>query len=183
MHIQELINIIERTADPRRAASWDHSGVQIAGTVTDCDRLALALDPLPGVVEAALDWGASLILTHHPLLLSPRLPDRIDDYHSVLRLVFGRGSWLYAAHTSLDVATDGPAGWLAAALGLRNCNILEPAGCVPYLQARWHVPKNIVECRNALAGLPRVVPVVLGPNLLDATFSQSMETSVRQTQQ
>ena len=140
MHVRELIARIERVADPRLAASWDKSGVQIAGIATECTRLAVTLDPLPHLVEQALDWGATCILTHHPLTLSPRLPDRLDDYHRVLGLVLGRGAWLYAAHTSLDVRTDGPAGWLAEALDMQNRRVLEPAGRLPHVQTRLRLP-------------------------------------------
>ncbi len=169
MHIRELIGVIERTADPKRAASWDRSGVQVAGTVQECRRLAVTLDPLPTVVEAALAWGATCILSHHPLLLSPRLPDRLDDYHDVLRLVLSQGAWLYAAHTSLDVVTDGPAGWLADALDLRDRRILEPAGRIGHLCARWRVPAASAVA-TALAALPRVSTRVLEPDVLEAVF-------------
>jgi len=176
MRVQELIGVIERTADPRRAASWDRSGVQVAGAAQACRRLAVTLDPLPAVVEAALAWGASVILSHHPLLLSPRLPDRIDDYHAVLRLVLGQGAWLYAAHTSLDVATDGPAGWLAEALNLQNRRILEPAGRIGHLCARWRIAS--AGGAAVLSGLPRVRAHALGPDLLEAVFPRSAQSRV-----
>lgn len=155
MRVSELIARIERIADPARAASWDRSGVQIAGTLAVCDKLALALDPTPGMVREALAWGAQVIVTHHPLTLSPRLPDRVDDYHRLLALVLGSGAWLYAAHTSLDTATDGPPGWLAEALGLTHRRILEPAGSVPHFQARWDVVAGKTVCQ-ALTALPGV---------------------------
>jgi len=77
-------------------------------------------------VEAALSWGAQLILTHHPLLLKRRLPARLDAYHRVLSLLFAKGAWLYAAHTSLDVQTGGPVSHLAGTLGLVNRRVIEP---------------------------------------------------------
>lgn len=178
MHIRELIATIERTADPRRAASWDRSGVQIAGTLAACDKLAVTLDPLPDTVEAALTWGAQCLLAHHPLTLSPRLPDRLDDYHRVLTLILGQGAWLYAAHTSLDVATDGPAGWLADALALRHRRILEPAGTVPHLQARWRAPSNLEAGRLALSSLPGVVALARGPDILEAAFAPDAQSLV-----
>jgi dinuclear metal center YbgI/SA1388 family protein len=184
MQIRELIAAVERTADPRRAASWDRSGVQIAGTLAACDRLAVALDPLPDTIEAALGWGAQCILTHHPLTLSPRLPDRVDDYHRVLAAVLGRGAWLYAAHTSLDVVTDGPAGWLADALELSDRRILEPAGTVPHLQARWQTLGNAAAGRAALAALPHrpgITALALGPDVLEAVFSPAARGLVEQT--
>lgn len=126
MRIKELIRRIEKTAPPRYAASWDNCGPQVAGTVSECSRLAVALDPLPGIVGQAMDWGAHMLLTHHPLLLKPRLPSKLDDYHRVLTLLLGKGAWLYAAHTSLDVQAQGPVSHLAESLGLRNRRVIEP---------------------------------------------------------
>lgn len=181
MRIQELIAVVERTADPRRAAAWDRSGVQIAGALEACDRLAVALDPTPDTVDAALAWGAQCVLTHHPLSLSPRLPDRIDDYHRVLAAVLGKGAWLYAAHTSLDVVTDGPAGWLADDLGLANRRILEPAGIVPHRQARWLAPSGVEAARAALDALPGVTALVLASGVLEAVFPPGVQDLAERT--
>lgn len=180
MRIRELIGIIERIADPRLAADWDHSGVQIAGTADDCRRLAVALDPLPGIVAAALDWGAECLLTHHPLSLSPRLPDRLDAYHRVLQLVLGRGAWLYAAHTSLDVVTDGPAGWLAEALDLKNRQIVEVAGQRPFLQSRLHAPSTADRdrCLAVAADCPRTTAVPLGDCFLELTHPSATWSAI-----
>ena len=178
MRVRELIRSIERTADPALAATWDRSGLQIAGTVACCDRLAVTLDPLPDVVECALAWGAEVILAHHPLSLAPRLPDRIDDYHHILRLVLGRGAWLYAAHTSLDAAIDGPAGWLADALGLTSRRILEPAGSLPHLSTRWRVPTDRHRLVGRLGNLARVTVLELGPDLLDVICPQTCLAAV-----
>lgn len=180
MRIPQLIDRIEALADPRRAASWDRSGVQIAGSLVDCRRLAVALDPLPGTVEQALAWDAECLLTHHPLSLSPGLPNRLDDYHRVLRLVLDRGAWLYAAHTSLDVRTDGPAGWLADALGLRDRRILEPAGRIPYVLSRLRAPSPAKRdrCLAAVAGLAACQAVALGADLLEISHPASAQATL-----
>lgn len=133
MQTEAVIAAIESVADPKQAADWDASGVQVAGRKESVRRLALTLDPLPGSVQEALSWGADFILCHHPLTLSPRLPSSLDSYHQVLRLLFQSDAWLYAAHTSLDVQTYGPVSWLAEALGLSALKPLlplrtEPAG-------------------------------------------------------
>ncbi|KHK01506.1 Nif3-like dinuclear metal center hexameric protein [Desulfovibrio sp. TomC] len=167
MRVTDLIERIEAVAVPARAASWDRSGIQIAGTGVVCDRLAVALDPLPGVIADALAWGAQVVLTHHPLALTPRLPDRVDDYHRVLSLVLGHGATLYSAHTSLDVVTDGPAGWLADALALENRCILEPAGRTPFVSLRYGAPASAGIANEALAALPRVTTASLSPDGLD----------------
>lgn len=128
MRQKDCIAVIERFAYPAAAASWDASGMQVAGLRDDVRRVAVCLDPTPASVSAALDGGADFILSHHPLLLKGRLPSRPDAYHAVLRLLLRADVPLYAAHTSLDVNVYGPAGWLADELGLTNRTVLEPVG-------------------------------------------------------
>ena len=124
MHIAEIISIIEQMAPLQGAASWDVSGLQVAAHRTDATRLAVCLDPSPASVSAALELGAQCILSHHPLALKPSLPNRIDHYHEVLRLLLTNDVPLYAAHTSLDVNSDGPVSWLARELHLDNLAVL-----------------------------------------------------------
>jgi putative NIF3 family GTP cyclohydrolase 1 type 2 len=69
---------------------------------------------------------AQLLVTHHPLLIAPRLPAVLDSFHEALSLLFKADMALYAAHTSLDVVIDGPAGWPAQELELREIRVLEP---------------------------------------------------------
>lgn len=128
MKVSSLIARIETTAPPSYAASWDRSGVQIAGTRQDIRRMAVCLDPTLKNIEKAVEEDADFILCHHPLTLSPRLPDRIDDYHHILRAILGRGCWLYAAHTSLDAQPRGPVSWLAQELCLQKTQVLQPTG-------------------------------------------------------
>jgi len=125
MDIQSIFSRIEQTAPLAGAALWDKSGVQIAGRTAQVHKLAVMLDPLPEFVAVALDWGAQCVLCHHPLALEPRFLDRLDDYHQVASLILGHSAWLYAAHTSLDVQPQGPAGWLARELRLQSQSCVE----------------------------------------------------------
>ena len=120
MQPESVISVIESVADPGLAEDWDPSGVQVAATRKQIHRLAVALDPTPDLIARALEWNADFILTHHPLSLNPSLPSRLDDFHASLRLLLGRDVWLYAAHTSLDVQTNGPVAWLARSLQLSD---------------------------------------------------------------
>jgi dinuclear metal center YbgI/SA1388 family protein len=126
MDVNLLMQRLERVAPPAAACPWDRSGVQVAGTLRAASKVAVALDPTPGFVDQALDWGAGLLLTHHPLTMEPRFLDRVDDHHRIVSRLLGAGAWLYAAHTSLDANPDGPVGWLANGLGLRGVQVLEP---------------------------------------------------------
>ncbi|MBF0481993.1 MAG: Nif3-like dinuclear metal center hexameric protein [Desulfovibrionaceae bacterium] len=125
MLISGVIAAVERIAPLAFQADWDTSGIQIAATRSEIGKVALALDPTPENIARAVDAGADVLITHHPLLLAPRLPSRLDAYHRALSLALKADLWLYAAHTSLDVQPGGPAGWLAEELALTNRRVLE----------------------------------------------------------
>lgn len=123
-----VIACIEQIAPPAGAAAWDNSGVQVAGTRAQVRKLGVTIDPAPGRLREALDWGADMVLTHHPLYMEPKPLSRPGYFLDAARAVLADGVWLYAAHTSLDVRPEGPAGWLARTLRLENLRVLEPAG-------------------------------------------------------
>ena len=178
MHPETLIAILEQTADPRRAADWDCCGVQIAGTRNPIRRLAVSLDPLESTIRTALDWNADFILTHHPLTLAPRLPGRQDWYRQILKTVLGSDVWLYAAHTSLDVQTRGPASWLARSLELEDVKPVLDTTPVSYwadLSNLKDVPDNM-EALSSSQGL-RLIQDSQGRNGL--CFDQTQRASAR----
>jgi dinuclear metal center YbgI/SA1388 family protein len=78
-----------------------------------------AVDPVDAVLDEALEWGADLLVTHHPLLLKPvnGVPATTFKGRSVHRLIAG-GCALLTAHTNADLARPGVSDALAAALGL-----------------------------------------------------------------
>ncbi|MGJ3523468.1 Nif3-like dinuclear metal center hexameric protein [Nitratidesulfovibrio sp. D1] len=157
MKRSEIINIIEKTAVPASAAQWDRSGMQVAGHDAEATALAVCLDPTPAAVAAALDLGADVILSHHPLVMTPRALDTLDDHHAVASAVLARGAWLYAAHTSLDANPEGPVGWLARELSLASPVVLEPTlrqervtRCIVAAGApspRWVSLPGVLACR------------------------------------
>jgi dinuclear metal center YbgI/SA1388 family protein len=129
MQLREIIDIIETIAPLSGAASWDNSGMQLAGHRNSIDTLAICLDPGPAAIRRAIQLEAQLLITHHPLLITPRLPAVLDAFHEALSLLFRADMALYAAHTSLDTAMAGPAGWLAQEFTLHEARVLEPCSC------------------------------------------------------
>ncbi|WP_338669275.1 Nif3-like dinuclear metal center hexameric protein [Pseudodesulfovibrio methanolicus] len=125
MKIQEILAIFRNLAPEENQSSWDNSGVQVAGSVADVDKVAVTLEPTPAAVSRCIEWGAGAVITHHPLYMKPKAPSAEGMYLDVLRSVIPTGSWLYAAHTSLDTRPDGPAFWLGEALGLTGRRLLE----------------------------------------------------------
>ncbi len=128
MNFNDVAAAIEGIAPLSGAASWDKSGLQVASPRREVAKLAVALDPTPSTIKKALAAGAEMVLTHHPLSLSPSLPNRLDNYYEALSLLMKADVPLYSSHTSLDVQPDGPAGWLARHLCLVHPDFLEETG-------------------------------------------------------
>ncbi|MBQ7738374.1 MAG: Nif3-like dinuclear metal center hexameric protein [Desulfovibrionaceae bacterium] len=126
MEIKELIHRIESVAPLEAAAQWDLSGLQVACHRTHIQKMAVCLDPTPQTITKALKTNPDFILAHHPLTLKPSLPRKLDNYHETLRMLLTSDVALYSAHTSLDVNSAGPAGWLATELDLQGVQVLKP---------------------------------------------------------
>ncbi len=128
MKVSEIIDAVEKIAPLGLAASWDHSGMQVAAFRKDAGRVAVLLDPDLERLRAAVADGAEFILAHHPLTMRPVYPDTPGDYLAALQLLLSRDIPLYSAHTSLDASPRGPAAWLAGELLLSGARVLEPTG-------------------------------------------------------
>lgn len=118
MNIADVIAYIEKTAPLNIAASWDHSGLQVASYRENISCLAVCLDPLPQTIRVAFESGADMVLAHHPLTMKPRFTDKRDSYLATLSLLLKGDVPLYSAHTSLDANPTGPVAWLARVLDL-----------------------------------------------------------------
>jgi dinuclear metal center YbgI/SA1388 family protein len=125
MNVKDVIANIETLAPLSGAAPWDRSGIQIASGRAEVAKIGVTIDPMPGYVEAAVAWGADLILTHHPLYFDPKPLDSPNLFLDTVRTVIKADAWLYAAHTSMDALSHGAAGWLADALGFTGRTVLE----------------------------------------------------------
>jgi dinuclear metal center YbgI/SA1388 family protein len=117
-----------------------------------------AVDPLPAIVDEALEWGADLLVTHHPLLLRATHSVATDTWKGALlhRMIRG-GCALYTAHTNADVAHDGVNDALARTLGLASTGPLrawpsEPADKIVTFVPPDHADAVIDALRRAGAG-------------------------------
>ena len=124
----DIITVIERTAPLSLMADWDRSGVQVASPRKEISHLAVCLDPAPEQILAAVDAGADMVLTHHPLAMRAEWANRLNGYTEVLRTLYRHDVPLYSSHTSLDANPLGPSAWLPDELGLTDRVLLEKTG-------------------------------------------------------
>jgi dinuclear metal center YbgI/SA1388 family protein len=119
--LADVVGIFEDRYDPAWAQEWDAVGLVCGDPEAQVRRVLFAVDPVAEVVGEALEWGADLIVTHHPLLLRPvhGVPATTYKGRLVHRLITG-GTALFTAHTNADVADPGVSDALARAVGLEG---------------------------------------------------------------
>jgi dinuclear metal center YbgI/SA1388 family protein len=127
--LREVIAALDARYAPALAESWDAVGLVCGDPDEPVRRVLFAVDPTPEVVDDVLAAGAELLVTHHPLLLTPVHGVPADDPKGRLvhRLIRGNAG-LFVAHTNADrAAKSGVNDALAAVLGLRDAVPLQPA--------------------------------------------------------
>lgn len=125
--VSDILAFLETIAPQALAMDWDNSGFQLGDPSAPVTRVLISLDPFEDTAREAAEWGAELILTHHPLFFTPI--KSITEESAVgrtARLLIQRGISLWSGHTNLDVAPGGVNDLLAEKLGLENVTALPP---------------------------------------------------------
>jgi dinuclear metal center YbgI/SA1388 family protein len=131
--LREVIAALDARYDPALAESWDAVGLVCGDLDEPVGRVLFAVDPTTAVVDEVLATGADLLVTHHPLLLTPvhGVPAHDPKGRLVHRLIRA-GAGLFVAHTNADRAPDsGVNDALAAVLGLTGTEPLDPSATDP----------------------------------------------------
>lgn len=124
--IRDVAQALEAWAPPGSAQSYDNVGLQVGDATRSVECAVLALDMTPAVLEEAQEHGATLIITHHPLLFRPLKRVTADSFVSSLALRLAEaGIALYSVHTNLDAAPGGVSFALAEHLGLEDVAFLD----------------------------------------------------------
>ncbi|MGN0355230.1 MAG: Nif3-like dinuclear metal center hexameric protein [Muricoprocola sp.] len=104
MTTNELIQIFERYYPIEKAESWDNPGLQVGRRSKEVKKIFIALDATDEIINQAKKWGADLLLTHHPLMISGIKKVNTDSMTGK-KIVEMLQSDLchYAMHTNYDV--------------------------------------------------------------------------------
>ena len=124
MLCKEIVQVIE-AAYPREAAlDFDNVGLIAGRTEKEVKRVYIALDATDAVIDRAVEAGADMLITHHPLIFSPLKKVTDEDFVSrrVVKLIQNDISY-YAMHTNYDVL--GMAELAEKILGIRNTEVLD----------------------------------------------------------
>jgi len=124
MLCREVIEIIERKYARTYAMSWDNVGLLAGRLDKEVKRIYVALDLTDDILDSAIEAGADMIVTHHPLIMSGLQRITNDNFigKRLIRLIQHDISY-YAMHTNYDVC--GMAELAGSILNLKNTEILE----------------------------------------------------------
>ena len=123
--LRDVVATLDAQYPPELAEDWDAVGLVCGRLDTAVRKVLFAVDPHPDVVAEALEWQADLIVTHHPLFLTP--VHGVSEgwkgaiIHDLIRADVG----LFCAHTNADVADGGVNDALAALLGVQDTQPLD----------------------------------------------------------
>lgn len=166
MTVRALYDALEARLPRSLCCEWDNDGISCCpdpdAPVTG---ILISLDPTEDALDAAVEAGCNVILTHHPMLFRGlRCVDgESTESRKVIRMI-REGITAMAFHTRLDAADGGVNDILAASLGLTDLTPFgedgnpagKPIGRVGSLPAAVS-PDVFIETVKTALGLPALL--------------------------
>lgn len=125
MKAYELTSWLEKKYPTSAAEDWDNVGLLTGDDTKEISHVFLALDLTEETLAEAIEDGADMIVTHHPMIFSgiKKINNHSFTGRKLLTLI-QKGIVYYAMHTNYDVL--GMADLSAGYLQLQNCTVLSP---------------------------------------------------------
>ncbi len=122
---KDILQFIETIAPTHLKMDWDNVGLLCGRGDQEVRRILVALDPFPHVCDEAVEIGADLLVTHHPLIFEPlkSVTDQTTIGQSIQKLIANNIAAINA-HTNLDCAEGGVNDTLAERLGLTDISFI-----------------------------------------------------------
>jgi dinuclear metal center YbgI/SA1388 family protein len=115
--VRDIYDFLNEYAPFSTQEEWDNSGLTVGSFEKEVSRIFVALDVTKKTIDEAKNWGADLVITHHPMIFTPisQVTDDMTVYEAVIS-----GMSFIASHTCLDKAVGGVNTCLAEKTGLKN---------------------------------------------------------------
>lgn len=126
MLVSDIYSVINKMAPSENALPFDNVGILLGDPEAEVKKAIVALDCTPATVKKAINEGAELIITHHPVIFDP-LKSVVKSEGNVVFSCLTNGISVISMHTNLDVAVGGVNDCLAAALELCDVQAITDA--------------------------------------------------------
>ena len=113
--VKDVYDFIDGIAPFSKQCGWDNSGLIIGNKSCEITKIMTALDITIDVANEAVEKGAELIVTHHPIIF--RAVKKIDTL-TPMGILLSAGISVISAHTSFDSAKGGMNKVLCDKIGL-----------------------------------------------------------------
>lgn len=150
--VGDILHELEAWAPPALAEPWDNVGLLVGGAEEPVERALVALDITPAVCAEAVDKGANLVVSHHPVIFHPLKAVRTAGVSAPAWTLARLGVSAICMHTNLDIAPGGVNDALLEMLGLPGAGILQETGAFSFCKLVVFVPRTHAKAvREAMA--------------------------------
>lgn len=127
MKVSDVISELEKLAPSDYAEDFDNVGLLVGDKEAEVTKILVTHDTLESVVEEAVEKGANLIVSFHPIIFSGLKSLTGKNYveRAVMKAIKNEVA-VYAIHTAYDNSIHGVNHIISTYLGLKNTRILIP---------------------------------------------------------
>lgn len=166
--VNDIYKFIDSFAPFATSMDFDNCGLLVGNNNANVDNVLVSLDITNRVVEEAINLGANLIISHHPVIFKP-MKNVMHD--SVVYNLIKNDISAICAHTNLDMAEDtGVNTCLANALELKNLRPLSIYKSENYNKIVVFVPEP--NANDVIKSMSSAGAGILG-NYSECSFSSS----------
>lgn len=150
--VADIVGFVNKIAPVALAEAWDNPGLQIGDPAAEVNRVMVALDPTPGVIDSAIAASSQLLVTHHPLIFKPlNSISSATPLGAAIQKAIRGGVSILSLHTNYDIASGGLNDLLALKIGLSSCVPLKVTTTCELVKLVVFVPVDHLErVRSAL---------------------------------
>lgn len=127
IEVRDIITTLNNYAPEKLQEKWDNSGLQTGDPLMSVAGVLTAVDVTPERIDEAIDLGANLIVSHHPLLFKglKNITGATRVERAVIKAI-RHDIAVYSSHTALDNVSHGVSFRMAEKLGLPVVSPLAP---------------------------------------------------------
>lgn len=158
--VKDITTYFESVIPSSMKMDFDNVGFLAGNGDNEVKKVLLALDITDAVIREAKEYGAQLIVSHHPLMFSTKNASTDDPIGRKLVVLLGADISTVCLHTNLDSAAGGVNDRLMEVLGIKPEGIVEVLGAysdgTPYGMGRYgtvtetDLQSFLYHCKTAL---------------------------------
>lgn len=115
--VKDVYDFIDSIAPFNAQEEWDNSGLLVGDEDAEVTKILFALDVTTNVINQAVEFGADLIITHHPVIFKP-VSNVLSN--SLIYKLINNNIAIICAHTNYDKAIDGVNDILCKTVGFNS---------------------------------------------------------------